>query len=243
MRTGCERGLANVGTDRLFWSKQAVYGIELGITIQGSKHRWLQTHPMIVAAFDFDGTLTRNDTMFPFLRHVAGRWKYVANIVAATPGLCSYALGRTENQVAKEQLFGHFLKGLRKQDIEQMGKEFALSGIPRMLRVDAVEKLRWHRNEGHYCVLLSASLDVYVSHWAHQMGFDDIACSRLQFDSQGIATGYLDGKNCYGPEKVRRLEQLLDRNTVSVLYAYGDSRGDKELLALADQPFYRHFSG
>ena len=198
---------------------------------------------MIVAAFDFDGTVTRKDTMFPFLRNIAGPGKFAARMAAAAPTLCRYALGRIDNQAAKEDLLIRFLRGLARCEIERFGDEFAQGGVPGMLRKDAVEKARWHMAQGHYCVLLSASLDVYVGRWARQFGFHDVACSRLQYDSNELATGYLDGRNCYGPEKVRRLRQLVAERTVSSIYAYGDSRGDKELLAMADRPSYRLFSG
>jgi phosphoserine phosphatase len=72
------------------------------------------------------------------------------------------------------------------------------------------------------------------------MRFDACLSSRLSLDAQGCVTGKLLGSNCWGIEKVARLQDWLQRprNTYT-LYAYGDSRGDLELLAAADHPYYR----
>ena len=58
---------------------------------------------------------------------------------------------------------------------------------------------------------------------------------------QGKITGNIDGNNCYGEEKVNRIKQLYDLNSYSIIYAYGDSSGDRPMLALAQKPFYKPF--
>ncbi len=98
-------------------------------------------------------------------------------------------------------------------------------------------RLHWHQRQGHRCVLVSASMDIYLKPWAAAAGFDDVVCSTLEFHD-GRVTGRLAGGNCYGDEKARRLAQLLGEQDYT-LYAYGDSRGDKELLAMADYGYYR----
>jgi phosphoserine phosphatase len=59
--------------------------------------------------------------------------------------------------------------------------------------------------------------------------------------ADGSLTGRFLTKNCYGQEKVKRLlEQYPDRREYH-LTAYGDSRGDKEMLAFADESYYKPF--
>jgi phosphoserine phosphatase len=57
----------------------------------------------------------------------------------------------------------------------------------------------------------------------------------------GILTGQLATKNCYGSEKVRRIREIYNIDECEHIYAYGDSRGDKELLDFADESFYQFF--
>ena len=75
------------------------------------------------------------------------------------------------------------------------------------------------------------------------MGIDRVLCSSLRSDRTGRVSGRLAGKNCYGLEKTRRLLDSLGDRSGYILYAYGDSRGDRELLASADHAFYRTMPG
>ena len=115
---------------------------------------------------------------------------------------------------------------------------FAQTVHDRWLRDDTIEMLRGHRDAGDRVVLVSASFEVYLRPLGELLGVDDVLATRLQL-ADGVATGALDGPNCRGPEKVRRLHDWIDReyggrDRVRVV-AYGDSKGDRELLADADE--------
>ena len=193
----------------------------------------------IVAAFDFDGTLTRRDTLLPFLRYFVGTTGFVAMMTRMTPVLLAYALGMLRNDQAKESLLRCFLGGQPLAQVEAAGTRFASSSLPALLRITALERFKWHKRQGHTCVLVSASLAHYLEPWARQAGFDHVIASRLETDALGCVTGRLVEGNCYGAEKARRLRVLLAPRQSCTLYAYGDSRGDREMLALADYPYFR----
>jgi phosphatidylglycerophosphatase C len=126
--------------------------------------------------------------------------------------------------------------------LQQYAQQFAEQKLPSLLRSEAMQRLAWHRQQGHRCVVVSASLEIYLRPWASTAGFDDILGSRLETLADGRTTGNLLGENCFGAEKMRRLETLLGSRDGYTLYAYGDSRGDKELLSAADYPFYKKFT-
>ena len=67
------------------------------------------------------------------------------------------------------------------------------------------------------------------------LGVDHVFCTRLGVGPDGRLDGRLDGGNVRGHEKVRQVEAWLDGHPVE-LWAYGDSAGDRELLAAADHP-------
>lgn len=193
----------------------------------------------IVAAFDFDGTLTYRDTLIPFLYYYAGPLVFIRNIARSAPTLTAYGLRLMRNDVAKERVLKKFLAGVSLATLQRQGQAFARDRLPGLLRPSALRRLQWHQKLGHQIVIISASLDLYVKPWAAALGVDHVLCTSLDVDDSGQVSGRLGTANCYGPEKLRRLREALGDTSDYLLYAYGDSRGDRELLASADYSFYR----
>lgn len=201
-----------------------------------------QADKLIVAAFDFDGTLTHRDTLFPFLLHVVGWRVFFNHLIVLLPTLMAYGLGLIRNDIAKERVLARFLSGKSIVELKQKAEQFSRFAVPKLLRHTAMQRLAWHKQQGHRCMVISASLELYVRPWAIKAGFDDVAATHLDTQKDGLVTGKLAGKNCYGAEKTKRLEILLGSKDGYTLHAYGDSKGDKELLSLADFTYYRKFS-
>lgn len=159
-----------------------------------------------------------------------------------SPWLLKDAFTGASRQPMKERVLRNFFGGKAAHEIRQLGIDFAKSHLSKHLKPEAMERFRWHRQQGHLCILVSASIDAYLLPWSQLVGFDKIATSRLEIDSNQCITGQLVGKNCWGPEKVRRLQELVGPKKDYILYAYGDTRGDQELLQYADYAFYRRMS-
>lgn len=199
----------------------------------------MESDKPVVAAFDFDGTVTRSDTMFRFLLHVVGPAMFSRNLLALAPTLAGYGLGLVRNDIAKERAFTRFLGRTNIHGLQPKAEQFAAQKLPRLIRSEALRRIEWHKEQGHRCVLISASLDIYLQPWARQAGFDHVIASQLETLGDGRITGNLLGANCFGAEKIRRLNNLMGDRDQYILYAYGDSRGDRELLAAADYAYYR----
>jgi len=202
------------------------------------QHEQIATHLPIVAAFDFDGTLTHRDTLLPFLLFVCGRFKTICKLLLLLPFLSGYVMGLISRQETKERVLSFFFQGMPIEQLRAYGARFLQERMPQLLKTEALNRLKWHQEQGHRCILVSASVDIYLEQWGSQAGFDDVVCSQLQTDDAKV-TGKLIGNNCWGIEKRRRLEALLGDREKYCLYAYGDSRGDLELLSFADYSFYR----
>ncbi len=172
--------------------------------------------------FDFDGTLTVRDSLLPFLRFLVPPGRLLAGLAASAPAAAGQFLGAGRG-AAKEALLRRFVRGLREEELAAAGAGFARARLPRLVRP---------------AVLVSASLEVYLAPWGASAGFDDVLATRLEA-AGGRLTGRFLGLNCRGPEKVERLRALLGTLDGPVIHAYGDSGGDRELLAIATYPHYR----
>jgi phosphatidylglycerophosphatase C len=187
-----------------------------------------------VAAFDFDGTLSRRDSLGPFLERVCGRGPLYRAMAVRAPMLAGIAVGIGDRDAEKERLVGKLLAGRTAASVRDAGQQYARALIEGdALRPEMLEKVAWHRAEGHEIVIVSASLDVYLEPLAPLLGIDRVFCTQLGVGPDGRLDGRLEGGNVRGPEKVRRVEAWLDGAAVE-LWAYGDSAGDRELLAAAD---------
>lgn len=195
----------------------------------------------IIAAFDFDGTITTRDTLLPFLFYAAGTKATLKKLALLSPVFLKYLTGLSSRQQTKESVLREFFAGMPSSWIMALGELFSSSpNLNHLIRPEAKQRIQWHLRQGHRCILISASIDVYLNPWSRHFGFHDAISSRLKMTQDGIITGDLDGLNCWGPEKLHRLNELVGPRENYILYAYGNSRGDRELLAEADYAFYRN---
>jgi len=194
----------------------------------------------VVAVFDFDGTMTTGDSFAAFLRTAVGPVRYSRGMIILSPHLLRYALGMIPDWQMKERVLTRFLGGWREEALRAAAEKFAVNELPKLVKPAALERLHWHKRQNHRTILVSGSPALYLGPWASAAGFDDISATHLAIE-QGKVAGRILGENCVGPEKIERLVKLLGDLSNYYIFAYGDSRGDKELLARADRAFYRPF--
>ena len=150
------------------------------------------------------------------------------------------ALRARDRDTLKVGAIGHLFRGRTAAEVDTLGRAY-VPMLVELLRPEMVERVRWHRAEGHAVVIVSASLGVYLRPLADRLGLDAALAVELVTGADGVLTGAVVGDlNTRGPEKVARLRAwAAQRFGVDVpfeLWAYGDSAGDEELLALADHP-------
>jgi phosphatidylglycerophosphatase C len=186
-----------------------------------------------LAAFDLDGTITRRDTLLPFLLRAVGRERsYRALLASSLPLARAIALGGGHRDRAKAAVLSGALAGVPKSALAETAESYADYVVASGLRPDVRSRVDFHRREGHELVLVSASPELYVAPIGRRLGFDAVLATRLEVDGDDRLTGRLLGANCRGPEKVLRLREWRG-GSLELAYAYGDSAGDREMLALA----------
>lgn len=195
---------------------------------------------MNLVLFDFDGTLTRKDTFIEFIRFYKGDFRFLAGLLVLSPVMAAYTLKLIPNWRAKEILFGFYFKGTPQMQYEEKGKEFAMKVLPSLIRASTENCLAQYKKEGHQMVIVTASAEEWIRPWAELKGVTQILATKWEVSS-GRLTGKISGRNCYGPEKRERIQKELDLSKYKSIIVYGDTSGDKEMLELGDQKFYKHF--
>ena len=181
-------------------------------------------------AFDFDGTLTTRDTLIAFIRYACGTPRFLLGFLLHAPLLVLMKLRLYSNGKAKQRLFSWFFRGMPLEAFDALCQSFA-STHRHLLRPETVRLLQQALSEGSEVLVVSASIDNWV-----QPFFPAVTVLGTQIE---VIDGRLSGRfltpNCYGQEKVRRILALHPDRSAYRLTAYGDSRGDRELLAFADE--------
>ena len=194
-----------------------------------------------IYAFDFDGTLTIKDTLLEFICFAKGSGQMFCGFLLFSPLLILMKLHLFPNWKVKQKIFSYFFKGMKIDDFNALCTRFAERN-KHLLRPAGIEKVRQAIAEEHTTVLIiSASIDNWVRPFFDEID-KKIQVLGTQIETkEGRLTGQFTSKNCYGEEKVNRLTALYPHREAYYLIAFGDSRGDKELLTFADKAYYKPF--
>lgn len=186
-----------------------------------------------VAAFDVDNTLTVRDCVVPFMRSVSGTGR-ILKVLLSGLGETLKSIRSRDRDALKEKFVEGIFSGRDSLQIEALGVRFASRVADSWLRKDVSARMRWHQEQGHVVILVSASLGVYLHPLGDLLEVDAVLCTEME-EVDGVLTGKLIGKNCRGEEKASRVKMWCHDSGISVddlMYAYGDSAGDSQLLEL-----------
>ena len=189
-----------------------------------------------IYAFDFDGTLTTRDTLLVFIRYAKGTGAFLWGFLRHAHLLVLMKLRLYPNWKAKQRVFSYFFKGMTLEEFDALCRQFA-ADHRELLIPEGVKVLQQAQADGAEVLIVSASIDNWV-----QPFFPDVKVVGTQVEvKNGCLSGRFLTQNCYGEEKVRRILALYPDRSAYHLTAFGDSRGDKQLLAFADEAHYKPF--
>ncbi len=189
----------------------------------------------VIAVFDFDGTLVSRDTFIEFALFAVGRKRFASALLRSVFSIAGWKLGMWPGGRAKEALFRRLYAGMEYREFARRGANFA-DRIKVFERGDVVAILEEHVANGHEAFIVSASMPEWIAGWAATRGIDSrhVVGTAPEIGSDGRLTGRFGTPNCHGLEKVNRLSAIIGDRADCFIHAYGDSDGDRELLAYAD---------
>ena len=192
-----------------------------------------------IVAFDFDGTLTVRDSFMGFLAWRTGGARYLAGLARLLPATLVYLRDRDRGRL-KAAAVREFLAGRPQAQVAQEAQAFARVAAAKLLRPDALVTWRRWGAEGALRVIVTASPELTVAPFARDLGAEALIGTRLALDAEQRIAGGLVGENCRAAEKVDRLREMFGPG-VRLAAAYGDTSGDREMLAIAEERGYRVF--
>lgn len=196
-----------------------------------------------IYCFDFDGTLTTSDTLLEFIKYAKGRGRFLMVFLMYSPLLVLMKLHLYPNWKAKQQIFAHLFAGMRIEKFEALCRGFAEES-QHLLRPKGITLMHEALVAGAQVFIVSASIDNWVRPFFDIRNLKGVQVLGTQIEVEdGKLTGRFKSNNCYGKEKVHRIAEALksfERSEYEI-EAFGDSRGDKEMLAFADKGHFKPF--
>jgi phosphatidylglycerophosphatase C len=192
-----------------------------------------------IAFLDFDGTVTTKDTLLEFIKFSKGDFRFYLGFLINSPWLLAWKAGIISNQRAKERMLTWFFGGMRLDAFQDTCNRFAATAIPNLIRPKAIHEVRLLQAKAVEVVIVSASPANWLQPWTDQLGVGLLA-TRLETRDTRL-TGKILDRNCHGEEKVHRIRESYDLSDYDYIIAYGDSKGDKPMLALAANSFFKPF--
>lgn len=196
-----------------------------------------------IYCFDFDGTLTTSDTLLEFIKYAKGRGRFLIVFLMYSPLLVLMKLHLYPNWKAKQQIFAHLFAGMRIEKFDALCRGFAEES-QHLLRPKGITLMHEALVAGAQVFIVSASIDNWVRPFFDIRNLKGVQVLGTQIEVEdGKLTGRFKSNNCYGKEKVHRIAEVLksfERSEYEI-EAFGDSRGDKEMLAFADKGHFKPF--
>jgi HAD superfamily hydrolase (TIGR01490 family) len=194
-----------------------------------------------IAAFDFDGTIIRNDSFLMFLKFSQRSYRLFLGFLWLSPYLILYLLKLYPNWKAKQKVFSFFFRKMPLEKFSSICDEFSVK-LLKCLVPEAIEAIESHKKNGSIVVIISASIENWIRPLAEKLEVHSILATKIDVDNSMKITGRFLSPNCYGQEKINRLLSLFPLRSEYILYSYGDSKGDKQLIDFSDFGFFKKFT-
>ena len=192
-----------------------------------------------LALFDFDGTISNKDSFVAFMKFTHGTPVFIMGMAMGFLTFFGWKIGLVKSHYTKVKALRSFYKGWTEERMIDARKRFTAEVIPNILFPKGLEKIKWHKEQGHRIIVVTASCGEWLEDWTKQMDLE-MLCTEMELKN-GVYTGELSKPNCRGKEKVNRIKQHLSLEDYSEVYAYGNDHGDNQMLAIADHPHFREF--
>ena len=193
-----------------------------------------------LAIFDIDYTITRKETLMEFYKYIVKNdMKNIKFLPRALFSGAMYGLKVYDEKRVKES-FLKFIEGIDEKELAVLTKRFYDERLSSILYDDAVKMIKKLKKEGYMVILISASPEFYVKEFYAIEEVDIIIGTKFAFEG-GKFIRQMDGKNCKGGEKVKRLYEVLKDINIEAdfanSYMFSDSLSDKPLLDLVGKPY------
>jgi len=190
-----------------------------------------------IALFDFDGTITNEDAFTKFIFYATPKYRLITGMILLSPVILLHKVGLFPAAKIRPLIAKFAFWNRCEKQVFELGEKFALEYLPSVLRQTAMEQIHWHKTRGDKIVVVSASLNPYLYFWCKKHHVE-LICSELESKNTVLTGNYVHG-DCGGNNKVTFIKHRIDLSQFDSVFAYGDTKEDLPMLALAQTKYYQ----
>lgn len=187
-----------------------------------------------LALFDFDGTLCTRDSFTHFIFYALSKRHIVRQGIKILPWIQAYYLKLYPAPSMRIKLFDSMFRDTPLPPIQQLAKEYAQQ-LMNHLDPKLYAQLKQHQLRGDKVVIVSASIDLYLKPLADLLDVE-LICTEVDIRNQ-IITGTYTTPDCSSEQKKQRVLRQYNLDHFELVYAYGNSHEDLDMMSLADASY------
>jgi len=190
----------------------------------------------LIAVFDFDGTLIKDDSMVLFFRrYYKYCWNNTGILIMLVWETIKFFMRINSQKQFKEKFLNIVIMSLKNTCLEEIIPDFSKFLLKKISK-DALREINSLKEKGYETILLSASCDFYLKEIKEVLGFSKLICTQTCLKDDKII---IAGENCYGRNKILRLMEQYPKDYIDWQnsYCFTDNLSDWRLLSLFGNPF------
>lgn len=199
-----------------------------------------------LAIFDVDFTLTKRETFIELYLFMMRKNPRLIMHMPRSLKTAFFYLFKIYDAGKTKEAFGKFLEGIHQDEMQNVVKEFYEKRLSKIIYKDAIDTIKKLKNQGYKIYLISASPEIYLNELYNIKEVDKIIGTKLRYEN-GMLRSIIEGENCKGEEKVRRLKEVLKKENINVdfqeSYMFSDSLSDLPLFRLVGKPYLINYKG
>jgi HAD superfamily hydrolase (TIGR01490 family) len=189
-----------------------------------------------IAIFDLDHTIISADSLLLFIIYLIR--KYPIHIFYI-PYLFFMGILKFFKLISMEELKSKwliFIKNMDENELDILSSAFVKKKVLPKIKPEVFGLLKELREKDYILIMATASFEFYVKYIFEYLDFDYYFGTRVNYKSNRYA---ITGNNCKGDEKISRIKEILEPESIlrTDSFGYSDCLSDLPFLLLTDTFF------
>lgn len=187
---------------------------------------------MKIAIYDFCDTIVNFQTADEYV-FFTKKYLRINNFWSRFIGHPMIDKGLRRNWKLRKKAILFQLKGLKKDILLDAADEYYKKRVRPNIYKSILDKIEEQKAQGFHVYLVSAGYSIYLDFFAREFCLDGVIANDFKYHKERFS-GVITKSDCYGDNKVIRLNEYFDGKDVDYSMSFSDSISDLPMLKWSD---------